>query len=72
MFTSEISGIELGQDTRRRSLDLAVVLTSGDSHLLAQDGNHGLELQHRPYSIDQPSRVLRKAAAWQAMQVEGR
>ena len=66
-----MSGLELGQEIRRRGLDVAVVLTSGYSHVLAQNGNHGFELLHKPYSIDQLSRVLRKAAAWQAKEVDG-
>ena len=33
--------------------------------MLAQDGTYGFELLHKPYSIEQLSRVLRKAATWQ-------
>jgi hypothetical protein len=40
------------------------VLTSGYSNILAQDGTHGFELLHKPYSVEQLSRVLRKAAGW--------
>ena len=42
-----------------------MVLTSGYSHVLAQNGTYGFELLHKPYSIEQLSRVLRKAATWQ-------
>lgn len=59
-----MSGIELGEEVRRLYPDLPVVLTSGYSHVLAQNGSRGLELLHKPYSMEQLSRVLRKAAAW--------
>jgi len=36
-----MSGIELGQEIRRRYAHLPVVPTSGDSHVLAQNGTHG-------------------------------
>jgi len=61
-----MSGIELGQEIRRLYLDLPVVLTSGYSHVLAQNGSHGFELLHKPYSMAELARVLRKAVAWQA------
>jgi hypothetical protein len=40
------------------------VLTSGYSHVLAQNGKHGFELLHKPYSVEQLSRVLHKAITW--------
>ncbi|WP_231420684.1 PAS domain S-box protein [Sphingomonas sp. Leaf205] len=55
-----MSGIELGQEIRIRHPGLPVVLTSGYSNVLAQDGNHGFELIHKPYSIDQLSSVLHR------------
>nr|WP_049961875.1 ATP-binding protein [Methylobacterium sp. B34] len=60
-----MTGIELGQEIRKRHHDLPVVLTSGYSHVLAQNGTYGFELLHKPYSVEQLSRVLRKAATWQ-------
>jgi PAS domain S-box-containing protein len=60
-----MSGIELGHEIRRRYRDLPVVLTSGYSHVLAQNGTCGFELLHKPYSVEQLSRILRQAAAWQ-------
>jgi PAS domain S-box-containing protein len=59
-----MDGVELGQEIRRRHQDLPVLLTSGYSHVLAQNGTHGFELLHKPYSIEQLSRMLRKASAW--------
>lgn len=41
--------------------DLPVILTSGYSHVLAQEGTHGFELLGKPYSADQLSRALQHA-----------
>ena len=60
-----MDGIELGGEVRRLYRDLPIVLTGGYSHVLAQHGQHGFELLHKPYSVEQLSRVLRKAVAWQ-------
>ena len=60
-----MSGIELGQEIRRLHHDLPVVLTSGYSHVLAQNGTYGFELLHKPYSVEQLSQILSKAAIWQ-------
>ena len=57
-----MSGIELGQEIGRRYPTLPVILTSGYSEVLAQTGTHGFELLHKPYSIDELSRALRKVA----------
>jgi PAS domain S-box-containing protein len=59
-----MSGIELGQRICSLYPDLPVVLTSGYSHVLAQNGTYGFELLHKPYSMEQASRVLQKAAVW--------
>lgn len=58
-----MSGIELAEQIRRMYPALPVVLTSGYSHVLAEQGAQGLELLQKPYSVDQLSRVLRKATA---------
>ena len=62
------NGIELGQEIRRLYSDMPVVLTSGYSHVLAQNGTYGFELIHKPYSVEQLSRVLRKVSAWRRRQ----
>lgn len=59
-----MSGLELGAEIRRLYPDVPVVLTSGYSHVLAQNGKHGFELLHKPYSVEQLSRVLHKAITW--------
>ena len=57
-----MSGIEMGQEIRRLYPNLPVILTSGYSDVLAQNGAHGFELLRKPYSIDALSRVLQKVA----------
>ncbi|WP_345894343.1 hybrid sensor histidine kinase/response regulator [Lichenifustis flavocetrariae] len=59
-----MNGIELGQEIRRRHPRLPVFLTSGYSHVLAQNGTFGFELLQKPYSVEDLSRVLRKAVGW--------
>lgn len=60
-----MNGIELGEEIRRRHPHVPVLLTSGYSHVLAQNGKHGFQLLHKPYSVEQLSRILRKALRWQ-------
>jgi PAS domain S-box-containing protein len=55
-----MSGLELGQEIRRRHPGLPVVLTSGYSHVLAEEGRHGFELLKKPYAAADLSRMLRK------------
>jgi signal transduction histidine kinase/CheY-like chemotaxis protein len=57
-----MSGIELGQEIGRRWPGLRVVLTSGYSHVLAEQGRHGFELLQKPYSLDSLSRIIRPGA----------
>ncbi|RZM28542.1 MAG: PAS domain-containing sensor histidine kinase, partial [Sphingomonas sp.] len=52
-----MSGMDLAARIRERHPGLPVVLTSGYSHVLAQNGTHGFELLHKPYSIEQLSRI---------------
>ena len=54
------SGIDLAHEVRRRHPHLPVVLTSGYSHVLAQEGAHGFDLVHKPYSAEQISRALHR------------
>ena len=59
-----IGGVELAQRVRLDHPHLPIILTSGYSHVLAENGSHGFELLHKPYSIAQLARVLHKAIAW--------
>jgi signal transduction histidine kinase len=56
-----MSGVELGQEIRRAYPELPVVLTSGYSHVLAEEGRHGFELLQKPYAAEELSRILRQA-----------
>ena len=57
-----INGIELATRIGELFPQLPVVLTSGYSHVLEESGLAGFELLHKPYSVDQLSRVLGQAA----------
>lgn len=59
-----MSGIEFAEEVRRQYPNLPVVLTSGYSHVLAQEGPRGFELLRKPYSIEQLSTILSTAAVW--------
>ncbi|MCJ2040925.1 PAS domain-containing protein [Methylobacterium sp. J-059] len=60
-----MNGIDLAHRIREKHHDLPVLLASGYSHVLAQNGTYGFELLHKPYSVEQLSRLLRKVATWQ-------
>lgn len=47
-----ISGLELAQQIQQRWPQLQIVLTSGYSHVIAEQGTHGFTLVRKPYSID--------------------
>jgi hypothetical protein len=57
--------VELAQKIRRQHHDLPVLLASGYNQVLTQNGTYGFELQHKPYSIKQLSRLLSKVATWE-------
>ncbi|NEU97475.1 ATP-binding protein [Bradyrhizobium uaiense] len=57
-----MSGIELAEEIRRQGLDLPIVLASGYSQVLSQQGSGGFELLQKPYSAEQLARLLHKAA----------
>ncbi|SDN15671.1 PAS domain S-box-containing protein [Methylobacterium phyllostachyos] len=57
-----MGGIALARALEQRLPDLPVVLTSGYSHVLAQEGVHGFDLIQKPYSVEELSRVLGKVA----------
>lgn len=56
-----MSGVELAREVGRRWPQPPVVLTSGYSHVLVQEGSHGFELLHKPYSPEDLTRALRTA-----------
>ncbi|MEE7457262.1 hybrid sensor histidine kinase/response regulator [Methylorubrum populi] len=61
-----MGGIALARLLRERYPTLPVVLTSGYSHVLAQDDAHGFELLRKPYSAAELARVLQETAARRA------
>ena len=56
-----ISGVELALGLRESHPDLPVILTSGYSNVLAQDGGHGFALVQKPYSVEALARALSNA-----------
>jgi PAS domain S-box-containing protein len=61
-----VSGVELAQSIRSHYPDLPVVLTSGYSHVLAEEGRHGFALLAKPYSAESLARTLSSAMTVQA------
>jgi CheY-like chemotaxis protein len=47
-----INGLELARSVKERWPDLEVVLTTGYSHVLAEETDHGFALLRKPYSVD--------------------
>ncbi len=56
-----MSGVELGRTLRKRWPSLPIVLTSGYSHVLVEEGRHGFPLLQKPYSVEALARALREA-----------
>jgi two-component system NtrC family sensor kinase len=57
-----MTGLELAAEIRRLDINVPVVLASGYSHVLAQQGTQGFEVLHKPYSPDELSRALHRVA----------
>jgi PAS domain S-box-containing protein len=55
-----MSGIELGQQIRQLYPHLPVLLTSGYSSVLVQEGTHGFELLQKPYSLEELSHAIQR------------
>ena len=64
-----MNGVELAGIIRDRYPGLPVVLTSGYSNVLAENAHRGFELIQKPYSVEQLSRILRKAISDKAVVV---
>ena len=60
-----INGIEMAEEVRRRYPKLPVVLASGYSAVVDEEGTHGFELVSKPYTSDTLVRVFRNAASGQ-------
>ncbi|MCA1364793.1 response regulator [Bradyrhizobium sp. IC3069] len=57
-----MTGLDLAQAIRERGLGVPVVLTTGYSQALSQEGTGGCDLVQKPYTIEELSRVLHRAA----------
>ena len=55
-----MGGIELGEEIRQRFPELPVILTSGYSEVMAEEGQHGFDLIKKPYAVEDLSRILRR------------
>ena len=53
-----MGGVALARVLRERMPDLPVLLTSGYSHVLAEEDDHGFAVLQKPYSADQLARDL--------------
>jgi PAS domain S-box-containing protein len=56
-----MDGVEFGRVVRERWPIIPVVLTSGYSHVLAEEPQHGFPLLQKPYSVEALSKTLREA-----------
>ncbi len=55
-----MGGVALARELQGRLPHLPVILTSGYSHVLAQESDHGFALLHKPYSAEQLGRILHR------------
>ena len=62
MVMPGMTGLDLAQAIRDRGIRVPIVLTTGYSQALSQDGAAGFDLVQKPYSIEELSRVLHRAA----------
>jgi PAS domain S-box-containing protein len=58
-----MTGVEFAKLIRKRLPELPIVLTSGYSHVLAEESDHGFPLLHKPYSVDDLAKALAEALA---------
>jgi two-component system NtrC family sensor kinase len=56
-----MTGLDLARAIRDRGIGVPIVLTTGYSEALAQEGSVGFDLVQKPYSIEELSRVLHRA-----------
>ena len=58
-----MNGIDMAREIRHRHSGLPVVLASGYSHVLAEQGTHGFPFLRKPYSVEDLSRILQRAVS---------
>ncbi|MCK1709943.1 MULTISPECIES: hybrid sensor histidine kinase/response regulator [unclassified Bradyrhizobium] len=57
-----MTGLDLARAIRDRGIGVPMVLTTGYSEALSQNGSLGFDVVQKPYAIDELSRVLYRAA----------
>lgn len=57
-----MTGLDLARAIRDRGIEVPVVLTTGYSQALSQEGAAGFDLVQKPYSIEELSGILHRAA----------
>ena len=60
---SGMGGVALAETLLERLPAMPVVLTSGYSHVLAREDDHGFEVLHKPYSAEQLGRLLQRVTS---------
>ena len=61
-----MNGLAMAQTLRQKFEALPVLLTSGYSHVVAQEGTHGFELLKKPYSVEALAERLQQVVAARA------
>jgi CheY-like chemotaxis protein len=56
-----MSGIDLARSVRQDFPHMPIVLTSGYSHILVEEGRHGFPLVHKPYTAESVAKALADA-----------
>jgi PAS domain S-box-containing protein len=57
-----MGGVELARRLKTTHPKLPIILTTGYSHALAQDGTHGFDLLHKPYSTEELGTILKRVS----------
>jgi PAS domain S-box-containing protein len=57
-----MNGVDLGREVARLYPNMPVILASGYSDVLVQNGDHGFPFLRKPYSVDQLSSILAQVA----------
>ena len=57
-----MTGLDLARGIRERGIEVPIVLTTGYSQALSQEGAAGFDLVQKPYSIEELSGILHRAA----------
>ena len=58
-----MNGLAMAQVLRSRFASLPILLTSGYSHIIAEEGTHGFELLKKPYSVEALAERLQQVVA---------